>query len=227
MTGIEAAFFGALNGSLHGDRPPIAPDDDGPLRDPAVDRAFVKLTADLEAADNDLAKMRAIRDCAELLEPLADEEAIRDLSEMGHACGISEDNIEAMKGIIEQGFEIARQERGRTKSNGHAGIVQGQDDARESPNQGNQAVAIVPTPYRYRPASEIPPREWLYGRHYIRGAVTSTIAPGGYTKSNRSLTECIAMVTGRNLLGEAPAQRVRAWYWNGEDTRIEIERLLR
>jgi len=33
------------------------------------------------------------------------------------------------------------------------------------------------------------------------------------------------MVTGRTLLGEAPSGGpLRAWYWNGEDSRVEIER---
>jgi hypothetical protein len=112
----------APNGSQQGDDPGDAgfdaagtdDNDDGPLRDPAIDRAFVKLKEGLEAADNDLAKMRAIRDCAEALEPLGNQEAVHDLTEMGHACGISPDNIEAMEGIIEQGFEIARQKRART-----------------------------------------------------------------------------------------------------------------
>jgi RecA-family ATPase len=86
-------------------------------------------------------------------------------------------------------------------------------------------VAIVPTQYRYRPPSEIPAREWLHARHYLRGAVTATVAPGGYTKSTRSLTELIAMATTRNLLGEASTSGpLRVWYWNGEEPRVEIER---
>src|SRR5262249_5812812 len=57
------------------------------------------------------------------------------------------------------------------------------------------------------------------------GAVTGTIAPGGFTKSLRSLTEIIAMVTCRNLLGVEPGiGKLRGWYWNGEDPRDEIER---
>jgi hypothetical protein len=117
-------------------------DDDGPPRDPAIDRAFGKLTEALQAADNDLAKMRAIRDCAEALEPLGDDEAIRALVEMGHACGISADNIETMErvmeGIVEQGFEIARQKRARAtaplRTNG--GIRQdGTRREREAPEE--------------------------------------------------------------------------------------------
>ena len=89
-----------------------------------------------------------------------------------------------------------------------------------------QTAIIRPTPFKYRPAIEIPKRAWLYGRHYLRGCVTATIAPPGWTKSTRSLTELIAMALCRPLLGEMPTtdQPLRCWYWSGEDEREEIER---
>ena len=70
---------------------------------------------------------------------------------------------------------------------------------------GEKQTAIIrPTPFKYRPAIEIPKRAWLYGRHYLRGCATATIAPPGFTKSCRSLTELIIMALKRPLLGEAP-----------------------
>jgi hypothetical protein len=122
----------------------------------------------------------------------------------------------------------AEREGGRrtTKRQNGGAIGQDQKGLRETPQpDASPAVAIVPTPYRYRPPSEIPRRQWLYANHYLRGAVTGTIAPGGFTKSLRSLTEIIAMVTCRNLLGVEPGTgKLRGWYWNGEDPRDEIER---
>ena len=82
-----------------------------------------------------------------------------------------------------------------------------------------------PTPYSARPASDIPPRQWLYGKHYIRAAVTLTAAPGGTGKSQHSLVEAISMATGRDLIsGEHLPERLRVWAWNAEDDINEMER---
>lgn len=83
---------------------------------------------------------------------------------------------------------------------------------------------IRATPYIWREPSEIPPRQWLYGRSYIRRIVTATVAPGGLGKSSLAIAESLALVTGRNLLGVTPCERVNVWYWNGEDPREEIAR---
>jgi RecA-family ATPase len=69
-----------------------------------------------------------------------------------------------------------------------------------------------------------PVREWLYGKHYQRGVVSGTIAPGGSGKTSLCMVEAIAMATCRNLLGEQPVERVRVWYHNAEDTQVEVER---
>lgn len=83
---------------------------------------------------------------------------------------------------------------------------------------------ISATPYVWRPASAIPPRQWLYGRHYIRKFVSGTLAPGGFGKSSHELVEAVAMATGRDLLGVKLREPLRVWYWNGEDPLDEIER---
>jgi hypothetical protein len=54
----------------------------------------------------------------------------------------------------------------------------------EETSEEPKANVRWPTPYSARPASAIPRRQWLYGKHYIRGAVTLTAAPGGTGKSN-------------------------------------------
>jgi len=87
-----------------------------------------------------------------------------------------------------------------------------------------EARAFRATPYTWRDPRTIPPRAWLYDRHYIRRFVTSTIAPGGLGKSSLALVEAIAMATGRNLLGAVVQRPLRVWYWNGEDPREEVER---
>ena len=65
----------------------------------------------------------------------------------------------------------------------------------------------------------LPPREWLYGKHYQRRTVSATIAPGGFGKTSLCMVEAVAMATARNLLGEQPSERLRVWYHNGEDSK--------
>ena len=72
----------------------------------------------------------------------------------------------------------------------------------------------------------LPPRSWLYGRHYQRRTVSLTAGPGGMGKSSNDMVEAIAMATARNLLGEQPEARLHIWYHNGEDPRDEIDRRL-
>jgi hypothetical protein len=72
--------------------------------------------------------------------------------------------------------------------------------------------------------AQLPPREWIYGKHYQRGVISGTIAPGGSGKTSLCMVEAIAMATCRNLLGEQPVERVRVWYHNAEDTQDEVNR---
>lgn len=87
-----------------------------------------------------------------------------------------------------------------------------------------EAKPIRPTPFALRPSHEIPPRQWLYGKHLIRGFLSLTVAPGGVGKSSMLLVDALAMATGRKLLGASPPEPARVWVWNGEDPREEIER---
>jgi hypothetical protein len=72
----------------------------------------------------------------------------------------------------------------------------------------------------------LPPREWLYGRHYQRRTVGGTVAPGGVGKTTLCMVEGVAMATCRNLLGEQPTERLRVWFHNGEDNIDELNRRL-
>ncbi|TGN61780.1 hypothetical protein E4L95_09185 [Paracoccus liaowanqingii] len=75
-----------------------------------------------------------------------------------------------------------------------------------------------------RDPAQIPPRQWLYGRHLIRGFVSLTVAPGGLGKSSLLVAEILAMAAGRPLLGDNPAHPLRVWLWNGEDPSEELQR---
>ena len=83
---------------------------------------------------------------------------------------------------------------------------------------------IKANPFTWQDPKTIPRREWLYGRHYIRKYLSTTIAPGGVGKSALLTVEILAMVTRRNLLGELPASPLRLWYLNLEDPPDELQR---
>lgn len=84
--------------------------------------------------------------------------------------------------------------------------------------------AIRASPFIWCEPSTVRPRRWLYGGHYVRGFVSTTVAPGGVGKSSLAIAETLAMVTGRNLVGEQPTAPVTVWYFNGEDPADEIQR---
>jgi AAA domain-containing protein len=70
----------------------------------------------------------------------------------------------------------------------------------------------------------LPPRDFIYAWHYIRGFASVTLAPGGGSKSGLVMVESVACATGRALLGVQPKQRERTVYFNAEDPRDEIDR---
>lgn len=86
------------------------------------------------------------------------------------------------------------------------------------------AVGIVAAPYSWRKPADIPPRQFLYGRHLIRGFPSCTIAPGGIGKTSLLVTDALAMGTGRNLVGSDVPRPLNVWIWNGEDPLEEMER---
>ena len=62
------------------------------------------------------------------------------------------------------------------------------------------AESFDPEPYAFPDPATIPRRKYLFGRHYIRGAVGATIGAPGRLKSTTVLTEFIGMACGRDLL---------------------------
>ncbi len=91
-----------------------------------------------------------------------------------------------------------------------------------------EPVKVAPiraTPFVWRDPLSIPPRPWVYGRHMIRKQVSVTVAPGGVGKSSLTLVEALCLASGRQLLGEwVPQEPLRAWVYNLEDPREEMER---
>ena len=63
---------------------------------------------------------------------------------------------------------------------------------------------VTAQPFIWRDPRTIPPRQWLYGKHYIRKFASGTFAPPGIGKSSLDLVELVAMATGRRLVGTRP-----------------------
>ena len=70
----------------------------------------------------------------------------------------------------------------------------------------------------------IPKREWLLGAWFLKKFLSVTVAPGGTGKSNLSIVEALALVTGKELSGDYVHERCKVWLHNGEDPKDEIER---
>jgi hypothetical protein len=84
---------------------------------------------------------------------------------------------------------------------------------------------LEPLPFLVEDFAAIPPRDWVYGRHYIRSFLSVTVAAGGTGKTAVTLAEAMAMATGRDLLGQE-TERQRVWVWNLEDPIEELHRRL-
>ena len=89
-------------------------------------------------------------------------------------------------------------------------------------------IDLVPPPCGswWRDPATIPPRRFLYGRHYIRGAIGATIAAGGRGKTTLSVYEAVTMAAGRDLMtGQPlPGGALRVWLLNGEEDQDEMDR---
>lgn len=93
-----------------------------------------------------------------------------------------------------------------------------------STDDGERVLSATP----FRPDESVPPREWIYGRHYIRKFLSGTVAVAGLGKSTLVLAEALSMAAGRDLLdaGAAIPPR-RVWYYNLEDPADELQRRIR
>jgi RecA-family ATPase len=80
----------------------------------------------------------------------------------------------------------------------------------------------------WRDPATIPPREWLYGRHYIRRNIGASIGAGGRMKTSHGLFEAVEMACGRNLTtGEPlPGGPLRVLLLNAEEEQDELDRRL-
>ncbi|HEX3399408.1 MAG TPA: AAA family ATPase [Acetobacteraceae bacterium] len=79
-------------------------------------------------------------------------------------------------------------------------------------------------PARLPDPRSIPPRQWLYGTHLIRGYVSVLVSPGGTGKSALAMAIVLELVAGRRLLGNRVFSRVNGAIFNLEDPMEELDR---
>lgn len=105
-----------------------------------------------------------------------------------------------------------------------------QDDATGHEEHDSNEVAPEPdsafraTAFKWIDPSKLPRREFAFGTHYIRKYVSVTVSPGGLGKTSNSIVEALSMVSGRQLAGVKPKERLNVWLFNAEDPRDEMQR---
>lgn len=106
------------------------------------------------------------------------------------------------------------------------------DPNKPPPRNGGFAptLRVVPSgplilqPARLPDPSEIPPRQWLYGTHLIRGFVTVLVAPGGTGKSALAMAIAMAIASGQEFLGQHIFTSGATAVLNLEDPLDELDR---
>lgn len=147
--------------------------------------------------------------------------ALTDL--LGNGNTKNADGVDLVDRIHPLAESAVRKFGGKHKLNGHARAAgQAPPDAVEQ----KESPTICAKPYVWRDPKTIPPRPWLFGKHYMRGMASATAGIGGAGKSTMLLTEAIGAAIGRNLLTNEsiPVGPLRVWIHNGEDPQEELDR---
>jgi hypothetical protein len=86
------------------------------------------------------------------------------------------------------------------------------------------SAAEWPTVYDFFDEEALAPRQWIYGRHYLRKFVSVLASAGGIGKTSLQIVEALAIATGRPLLGEEVHEPCNVWIVNLEDPLEEMQR---
>lgn len=149
-------------------------------------------------------------------------------AEAARACGArwSEAGREVLIALPKPGFGKDTNDAWQARKDDQADVLAFHGFGAETDPEAPPVVAqpIKATPFVLMDPSAIPTRKWLYGRHYVRRFVSTTVAPGGLGKSSLGIVEALSMVTARDLLGVKVREPLRVWLWNGEDPMDELNR---
>lgn len=84
--------------------------------------------------------------------------------------------------------------------------------------------AAWPTQYDFFDEAALRPRQWVYGKHYLRQFVSVLASAGGIGKTSLQIVEALAIATGKPLLGEVVHEPCNVWIINLEDPMDEMQR---
>ncbi len=133
------------------------------------------------------------------------------------------------------GFSAARHEPIDPSPNGDDEVrfapIDGSEDPliRGADEPAHSSAKIEARAFEWVDAASIRPREWIYGKHYMRGMVSATAGVGGAGKSTLLNVELVSMAIGRDLLNDGkplPLGPLTVWGHNGEDPYVELQRRL-
>ena len=110
-------------------------------------------------------------------------------------------------------------------------LNQVRDEQAEDNHSDDKPKSLKLTGFDVPLSRDIPKRPWVYGRSYLGGVVSGTIAPGGAGKSSVTLAEAIAMASMPNdmdqthsFLNKWTKRGLRVCYLNLEDPMTEQKR---
>jgi hypothetical protein len=109
--------------------------------------------------------------------------------------------------------------------NGHSSNTMMEEQSSSNSSE-NKTTKIEARLYRWIDPTSIPPRQFLFGRHYVRKTIGATIAAGGRAKTTLSILEAMSMAVGRDLLTGQPIAPLCVWHLNGEEDQDELHRRL-
>jgi AAA domain len=117
---------------------------------------------------------------------------------------------------FDQLVEEERQTR-ESRRNGNGGRV--------SPADEEQArEPFIARAFAWPDPAKIPPRQFLFGKHYARKTIGATIGGGGRAKTTLAIAEAISMACGRNVLTGETIKPLRVLCLNGEEDQDELDR---
>lgn len=184
-------------------------------------------------ADPDAGLAHAAAELARRLPALSGDEALQAAIEAFRARGVNPPSLAVQRArVAARASARERNQRirdhARTEDERADAELERLREARRLMVGGTPGVPglIMPTPFVWANPARIPRRQWLYGRHLIRGEISLTLAPGGVGKTSLAAAEAAAMASGRALLHDYPERPLRVWWWNGEEPEDEMARRL-
>lgn len=87
-----------------------------------------------------------------------------------------------------------------------------------------QDTKIQVEAFLYQDYKQLKPMQWVYGSFLQRGTVASLIGAAGQGKSMISIGMGLCLAFGKNFYSEKVHRKSKVWFFNGEDSKDNIQR---